>query len=302
MPTETITCPVTFNSEYAANSVVKVVEFWTLPQESDEYATIYLESCSAFINLMQFKVQKFPTYDGSETETEKINKYYAAEKASEKIILRFLTQKQGWTRWRPIAEVTVLNPGRKQQLDFLPRLLTQQSVRLFDKNDALAVQLLDAGNGLIKPNDFIELDFSFSRAVEKKNNSESITNRIAILESAQVNLTHALAEKVSKTANETIGGSKTFTSPLLVNGAFPGVWLNEGDDSNKGAFLLLDRGFVQIQRRSNNFGNFEANPFYLNLLTGDLYLGGFINCKLPTSPTNLTAGTLWRNGNAVNIV
>lgn len=134
----------------------------------------------------------------------------------------------------------------------------------------------------------------------------------------------ALGTKVTKSGNETIGGNKTFTEAVRIQGLFPGIWLDETDHTIKGAYLVVDGGVLQIQRRSANFGGFEAGWVLVDLITGCVTLsssaqaisittgclslrGGFsvagnIVTALPTSPAGLPSGALWRNGTVINVV
>lgn len=131
---------------------------------------------------------------------------------------------------------------------------------------------------------------------------------------------------------QTFAGDKTFTGIPRIRGLFPGFWLDETDSPNKGVYLVLDNGVFQVQRRATNFGAYESSPFNVNIIsnsvyctggvaatstttgalqvtggfgvTGNLYAGGsVINfANLPTSSSGLSAGSLWRNGNAINVV
>lgn len=137
---------------------------------------------------------------------------------------------------------------------------------------------------------------------------------------------------VDLTNTQTVAGTKTFTSFVQIQSAFPGFWLDETDNTAKGAFFLLDNGSLIVQRRSANFGAFEATVASVNItngvvslsggvaststttgtlqvaggvgITGNIYVGGtVINfANLPTSSSGLAAGSLWKNGSVVNIV
>ncbi|MEG3875786.1 hypothetical protein QT972_00180 [Microcoleus sp. herbarium7] len=135
---------------------------------------------------------------------------------------------------------------------------------------------------------------------------------------------------VELTGIQTIGGSKTFINTLRIQDSFPGFWLDETDHTLKGAFIVLDGGLLQIQRRATNFGVLESTLASINVATGilnintnvaatstttgtlvcagggafrnGLYVGGTVNFSLPTSSVGLSAGSLWRNGNTVSIV
>lgn len=100
-----------------------------------------------------------------------------------------------------------------------------------------------------------------------------------------------------------IGGDVVIGGVAKIQGLYPGFWLDETDSPNKGAYLVLDGGNFQIQRRSGNFGGYEAAPFYVNIITGGMGCTGEVNFSgLPTSSSGLAAGSLWKNGNVVNIV
>lgn len=126
------------------------------------------------------------------------------------------------------------------------------------------------------------------------------------------------------TGQVSFGDTVTTTGIVRVQSAAPGFWLDETDHTQKGAYLLIDGGVFQLQRRTTNFGAFEAIIAQINLVTGVTNLnvnvattstttgtlivaggagfGGTIAANLPTSPTGLAAGCFWRNGNVVNIV
>lgn len=109
----------------------------------------------------------------------------------------------------------------------------------------------------------------------------------------------ALATKVSNTATEAIGGTKTFTGIPRIQGLTPGFWLEETDGTApKGSFIVLDSGLLQLQRRAANFGAFEATLASLNLINGNVALNGFtslggdtaIKTKYVTGTTGATDG------------
>lgn len=139
-----------------------------------------------------------------------------------------------------------------------------------------------------------------------------------------------LADKVGKTGNETITGTKTFAGVVQILGSVPGFWLEETDGGLKGTYIVANDGKCSIQRRAANFGAFEANLLSVLLSSGDitissltdavslnvaaLKIAGGVAAKnlfvadsvkfasLPTSPTGLTTGALYRTNNTINIV
>jgi hypothetical protein len=47
--------------------------------------------------------------------------------------------------------------------------------------------------------------------------------------------------------------------------SYPGFWLDETGAGHKSAFLVLDNGIMQVQRRSQGFGGYEASPIFINI-------------------------------------
>jgi hypothetical protein len=144
-------------------------------------------------------------------------------------------------------------------------------------------------------------------------------------------VTNSLANKVDLTTNQTIGGIKTITATYLaMQSVAPGFWLDETDGGLKGAYIVLNGGSVSIQRRATNFGLFEANIAFVNVNTGVFTVStnvaststttgtficgggagfngtvsalGLSLTNLPTSPSGLSNGAVWRNGTVLNIV
>lgn len=64
-------------------------------------------------------------------------------------------------------------------------------------------------------------------------------------------------------AGLSITGSTTITGTYFAQGGTPGFWLDETGD--KGAYFVLDAGQLQLQRRANGFGAFEAQPILFDI-------------------------------------
>ncbi len=89
----------------------------------------------------------------------------------------------------------------------------------------------------------------------------------------------------------------------------PGFWIDETGAGNKGANLVLDGGVLQIQRRAQGFGAYEAAPLRLFIaapmnsfvINASGYLGLGLN---PTSPIHsvtgarLSTGGVWQNASS----
>jgi len=71
------------------------------------------------------------------------------------------------------------------------------------------------------------------------------------------------------------GGTSTFkveddgkvftTARYTAQSESPGFWLDETGTGGKGAFFVLDEGWIQVQRRSQGFGGYEASPIFINI-------------------------------------
>ena len=50
-----------------------------------------------------------------------------------------------------------------------------------------------------------------------------------------------------------------------VQGESPGFWLDETGSGNKSAYFVLDQKWLQLQRRGQSFGSYEASPLYIHI-------------------------------------
>ncbi|MGL5927105.1 hypothetical protein [Chroococcidiopsis sp.] len=184
MTVSTRTFPVTLTSA-TANTVIEIVHFRDEPLLTGEKAAVYLEAAFCNVSLKSFQLMRFPDYEGDESDAERLSLFTAAELASQKIGLRILSRKSNTGTWREKAEVILTNAGRKSYFDLLIPYLAKAQVRLLEYNDAIGIQLIDYGNGLLKQNDFIEIEFAVTVDISKKNDDfEQLSARISSLELA----------------------------------------------------------------------------------------------------------------------
>ncbi|MEG3936271.1 MULTISPECIES: hypothetical protein [unclassified Microcoleus] len=151
-------------------AITEVFHLRGMTIDPDDELGIYLEAIYCNGSLASFQLFRFPDFDGDETEAEKLSKFTTAENASQKFGLKLLTRKTGETGWREKAEIIMVNRGRKDYFDLLNPYLSKQAVRILEQNDEIAIQLVDYGYGLLKDNDFLELEFAIRIESEKKNN------------------------------------------------------------------------------------------------------------------------------------
>ncbi|MEG4501288.1 hypothetical protein QUB05_21020 [Microcoleus sp. F10-C6] len=220
----TKTFPLTLNSSYVANSILEICHLRDMTFDADEQVGVYLEAIYATVNVQSFGLQKFPKYDGSESEEEKVSKFYKAQADSQKIGFEVYGRKNNSGNWNRKTQIIITNVGRSQNLDFLPLYLAQAGVRILEANDALAVKLVDYGNGLLKINDELHIEFALSLEIEKKNNLDAVNARIEALELALSGKLTNLPNNILLGRNSTAGiveiiPQSTFAKPADINTA-----------------------------------------------------------------------------------
>ncbi len=114
-------------------------------------------------------------------------------------------------------------------------------------------------------------------------------------------------------------GSRTFTveddglvltgRSYNAQGQYPGFWLDETGTGHKGAYFVLDENWVQVQRRAQGFGAYEASPVFINIgapglsisvaESGNVGFGVFAAYPLQmASGAYCTAGGVWTNASS----
>jgi len=240
----TRTFTTTFAPNYIANTIIEVIHFRNMVFATDEMVAIYLDTANASMNLGSFNMAKFPEFEGDESDTEKVLLLNKSESQSNKIGLKILKRKNNIGAWNEAAEIILVNRGRKDYLDL--RSYTGYPTRIMEKNDAIAIQLVDYGDGLLWDTDFISIDFGCTVEIKKKDDLTALTNRLQALENllgimgaptttlpgrnglvpaAGINQGSRLlrgdstwqdsSEFVNVSAAQTITGSKSFSSALL---------------------------------------------------------------------------------------
>jgi len=203
MDTVTRTFPVTLTSNYVANSIIELSHFRDMTFDNDERVGVYLESFFCNLNLKSFNLGIIADFDGDESEAEKMAKFSAAEAKSQKVGLRILTRKNNIGDWSEKAEIILVNRGRKDYFDLLQPYLAKYQVRIFEKNDALAIQLIDYGNGLLTPIDSLGIEAAFTITISKKNDLEALQAQVNTLQLAidgklqNINPNHFLGREIN---------------------------------------------------------------------------------------------------------
>ncbi|MEG4641246.1 hypothetical protein QUB23_32555, partial [Microcoleus sp. Aus8_D4] len=137
-----------------------------------------------------------------------------SEANSNKIGLKILKRKNNTGDWNEAAEIILVNRGRKDYLDL--RSYTGYPTRIMEKNDAIAIQLVDYGDGLLWDTDFISIDFGCTIEISKKNDLTELTNRLAALENL-LNLFGA-ATPIAGGTNGLVKGASAGEESYLLKG------------------------------------------------------------------------------------
>ena len=107
-----------------------------------------------------------------------------------------------------------------------------------------------------------------------------------------------------------VNGTMTNNNYYQTQSNWPGFWLDELDDGQKGAFFVLDKGIVQMQRRGTGYGAYEGAPLRVAIMapadtfniTSSGYVGiGTRNPSFPlqmASGAHVTTGGVWTNSSS----
>ena len=279
----------TFNLSLSSATTATVAEVLHLREmvfDSDERVAVFLEGFYVSLHLPSFQLGKYPDYDGDENDAEIVSKYTASEIASQKIGLRILGRKNNTGNWKEKAEVILLNRGRKQYYDFLTPYLAKTPIRLLERTDALAIQLVDYGNGLLKLNDFIEIDCAVRVEVSKKNDLDALTNRMEALEAALTNF-------VDLTSNETITGTKTFSNNVIAKN-LPNLAIRSNAvtvpfNANVALSAFSETKWIDGAQTNLNVPNNSGNLISIDPLFNTAIAGNYI-----TQEFNNSGGRWWK--------
>ena len=301
MDTVTRTFPIELNNNYVANSIIELCHFRDMVFDSDERVAVYLEAFFCNLNLKSFNRGVIAEFDGDETEAQKMAKFSAAEAKSQKVGLRILGRKNNIGSSQEKAEIILVNRGRKDYFDLLQPYLAKNQVRVLEKNDALAIQLIDYGNGLLTSIDSLGIEAAFTVTIAKKNNIEALEARISNLELALegrlINLpsNSLLGRNTNSGVVEIINQSK-FVTPAILDQAI--IDLVGGAPGALNTLIEL----ASALNNDANFGTTVTNSLATKVTkTGNETINGI---KVFTSPikipyleeditTTLTSGVNW---------
>lgn len=184
MDTVTKTFSLTLKPDYVPDSVIELIHFRDLEFDIDDRIAIYLDSFYIKVFMPSFQLGKFPELEGYESDAEKLAAYTAAELLSQKMGLQILDRKNNTGDWNETSKAVLINRGREDYFDLMNPYLGASQSRSMEKNDAMAVSLIDYGNGLLWDTDTVRITATATVIYSKKNDLESLMARIAVLELA----------------------------------------------------------------------------------------------------------------------
>ncbi|MEG4970974.1 hypothetical protein QUB11_30725 [Microcoleus sp. B6-A1] len=301
MGTKTRTFPISLKPT-TTTAITEVFQLRNVTIDPDDELGIYLEAIYCNGSLASFQLFKFPDFDGDESEAEKLSKFTTAENASQKFGLKLLTRKSGETGWREKAEIIMVNRGRKDYFDLLNPYLTKKSVRILEQNDEIAIQLVDYGYGLLKDNDFLELEFAIRIESEKKNNE--IEQLRLDLETLKLAIDGRLTELPANTLlgrDATTGAVQQIPQSRFAKPADIDTAILDLIGGAPGALNTLDE-LAQALSDDTNFATTITNQVALKApvdsptFTGNVSTSGILAVTNTTQSTSTTTGTLVAGG------
>lgn len=295
MTNETKSYPIRVKSNYVADSIIEFCHFRDLILEPDEHIAVYLEEVSAVLDLRNLRLAINPNYDGTEGELEKVAKFNEAENKSERLGLKFLTRKNNIGDWDEEVEIICLNRGRKDYISFLQPFFTRYVVRMLEKNDAFAVQLVDYGYGLLKATDSIKITMGVKIEILKKNDIEDLKIQMATLQLAMQDRITNLSPGMLLGRDTALAGAveqipqSRFATPAMIEQAIID-WVGTSPDNLN--------TLMEIASALGNDPNFAttilnqlalkaplANPAFTGVITTEGRLQ-FPNTQIPSSDPN----------------
>lgn len=121
-------------------------------------ASFYLESLRLSVSLPSFRAAPFPETYAGDTVADKMVKLLEVEQGYPKVGLKLLRKHSDETNWHDLATVVLQNRGRQSQLPIIVPYLTINQIKLLSKNDLLACQIVNFGEGILGTGDRLQLE------------------------------------------------------------------------------------------------------------------------------------------------
>lgn len=267
MDTVTKTFSLELKPDYVPGSIIELIHFRDLEFNATDRIAIYLDSFYIKVYLPSFQLGKFPELEGYESDAEKLAAYTIAELASQKIGLQIVDRKNNTGEWSETSKAVLINRGREDYFDLMSPYLGASQSRSMEKNDAMAVSLIDYGNGLLWDTDAIRITATATVIYSKKNDLESLMARISTLELAlDGKLTDLppdtlLGRNSATGIVENIPQSKFLTSPLTDSDIPVSIARVGATTATSGSNYLLGFNIETDYISTGGSGNFPISTF-----------------------------------------
>lgn len=121
-------------------------------------ASFYLESLRLSVSLPSFRAAPYPETYAGDTVADKMVKLLEIEQGYPKVGLKLLRKHSTETDWHDLATVVLQNRGRQSQLPIIVPYLTINQIKLLAKDDLMACQIVNFGNGILGTGDRLQLE------------------------------------------------------------------------------------------------------------------------------------------------
>lgn len=111
--------------------------------------SFFLESLRLTVYLPSFPAAAYPATRTSDNTATKAIKMMEIEANYPKTGLKILRKRDGETEWMNLATITLQNRGRETQIPLIIPYLTVNQLKILSKNDNIAVELVDFGDGIV---------------------------------------------------------------------------------------------------------------------------------------------------------
>jgi hypothetical protein len=163
-----------YKIDQTSTGIIEILNVSSLVQETIETldprwtagVSFFLESLRLTVYLPSFPSAAYPATRTSDNAATKAIKLMEIEANYPKTGMKILRKKDGETNWMNLATVTLQNRGREAQIPLIIPYLTVNQIKILSKNDNLAIELVDFGDGVVgggsiiqnRPLDFLQIE------------------------------------------------------------------------------------------------------------------------------------------------
>lgn len=111
--------------------------------------SFFLESLRLSVNLPSFPKAKYPITFPDDSTAERAQKLMQVEEQYPKCGLAFLRKKASDAEWMKLSTINLQNRGRESHIPIIVPYLSINQLKILSRNDQLAIQKIDYGEGSI---------------------------------------------------------------------------------------------------------------------------------------------------------